>query len=145
MPGGRLGLKVNSHGFANMSMLILKWTNPAVKNKVGRLKDWSSGLIRDGQSRDMNMNMGGEILIMPLNEENLKEEDTERRDDESGPDYLRAVGEAAAGRLYDGVAQAHAFSFQSLKAETELENRVLLRRICGVQSRHRRSPNSGAQ
>lgn len=38
--------------------------------------------------------MGGEILIMSLNEENLKEEVTERRDDESGPDYLLAVGEA---------------------------------------------------
>ena len=25
------------------------------------------------------MNMGGDILIMPLNEDNLKEEDTERR------------------------------------------------------------------
>jgi len=36
---------------------------------------------------------------MSLNEENLKEEDTERRNDESGPDYLLAVGEAAARRL----------------------------------------------
>ena len=45
------------------------------------------------------MNIGGEFLIMPLNEESLKEEDIERRDDESGPEYLLAVGEAAARRL----------------------------------------------
>ena len=36
---------------------------------------------------------------VPLNEENLKEEDIERRNDESGQDYLLAVGEAAARRL----------------------------------------------
>ena len=29
------------------------------------------------------MNAGGEILIMPLNEENFQEEDTERRDEET--------------------------------------------------------------
>ena len=45
------------------------------------------------------MNMGGNILIMHLNEENLKEQDAERRNNESGPDYLLAVGEAAARRL----------------------------------------------
>ena len=75
----------------------MTWTNPACQEQRGRLKDCSSGLSRDGQSRDMNM--GGEILIMSLNQENLKEEVTERRDDESGPDYLLAVGEAAARRL----------------------------------------------
>ena len=36
---------------------------------------------------------------MSLNKENLKEEDTARRSDESGRDYLLAVGEPAAGRL----------------------------------------------
>ena len=36
---------------------------------------------------------------MSLGEENLKREATEQRNDESGPDYVLAVGEAAARRL----------------------------------------------
>jgi len=38
-------------------------------------------------------------LIVSLGEENLKREATEQRNDESGPDYVLAVGEAAARRL----------------------------------------------
>ena len=38
-------------------------------------------------------------MIVSLGEENLKREATEQRNDESGPDYVLAVGEAAARRL----------------------------------------------
>lgn len=46
--------------------------------------------------------MGGEILIMSLNQENLKEEVTERRDDESGPDYLLASERPSPSPSYAG-------------------------------------------
>ena len=50
-----------------------------------------------GQSGDMNIRWGD--LIVSLREENLKGKATDQRNDESGPDYILAVGEAAARRL----------------------------------------------